>query len=51
MGSPFKTADQFLNATGPLHSFAGHPDTIAVFTVLAVALTVYALVKAFTIHH
>jgi len=25
MGSPFKTATEYLNASGTLHSFTGHP--------------------------
>jgi hypothetical protein len=51
MGSPFKTAADYLNATGPLHSFTGHPGTTAVFTVIAFALTIYTLVRAYQIHH
>ena len=51
MGSPFATADEYLNATGTLHSFTGHPGTATVFLVISVALTVYFLIKAYTIKH
>lgn len=51
MGSPFATADAYLNATGPLHSFVGHPATTAVFLILSVVVTGWFLVKSFTIHH
>jgi hypothetical protein len=51
MGSPFKTADDYLNATGTLHSFTGHPGTVAVFLVIAAGLTIYTLVKSYQIHH
>ena len=51
MGSPFKTATDYLNATGTLHSFTGHPGTTAVFLGISVALTVYFLVKSYTMHH
>jgi hypothetical protein len=51
MGSPFNSAQAYLDATGTLHSFTGHPGTAAVFVVLSVALTAYFLVKSFTIHH
>ena len=51
MGSPFKTAAEYLNATGTLHSFTGHPVTTGVFLVIGVGLTVWFLIKSFTIHH
>lgn len=51
MGSPFTTAQQYLEATGTLHSFTGHPGTTAVFMALSLILTGWFLVKAFTIHH
>jgi hypothetical protein len=51
MGSPFKTAAEYLNATGTLHSFTGHPVTAGVFLAIGAGLTVWFLVKAFTIHH
>jgi len=51
MGSPFATAQAYLDATGTLHSFTGHPTTAAVFLILSVAVTGWFLVKAFTIHH
>jgi hypothetical protein len=51
MGSPFKTAQDYLNATGTLHSFTGHPGTATIFLLISVALTIYFLVKSFTIHH
>jgi hypothetical protein len=51
MGSPFKTADDYLNATGTLHSFTGHPGTAAVFLAISAGLTVFFLIKSFTMHH
>ena len=51
MGSPFTSAQAYLDATGTLHSFTGHPVTAAVFIVLSVAVTGWFLVKSFTIHH
>jgi hypothetical protein len=47
MGSPFKTADQYLNATGTLHSFTGHPAMVGICLVISVALTAYFLYKSF----
>jgi hypothetical protein len=51
MGSPFTSAQAYLDATGTLHSFTGHPALSAIFIVAGVVLTGYFLVKAFTIHH
>jgi hypothetical protein len=51
MGSPFKTADDYLNATGTLHSFTGHPVSVAISLVISVALTCYFLYKAFVVRH
>jgi len=51
MGSPFKTANDYLNATGTLHSFTGHPVTVGVTLVISVALTIYFLYKAYTVRH
>ena len=49
MGSPFKTADAYDNATGTLHSFTGHPALVAICLVLSVMITVYFLYKAYTL--
>lgn len=51
MGSPFKTADDYINATGTLHSFTGHPGLSTIFLVISCVLTVYFLYKSFTIKH
>lgn len=51
MGSPFKTATEYLNASGTLHSFTGHPSLTAFMLVLGAVLTVYFLVKSFSIKH
>ena len=51
MGSPFKTAQAYLDATGTLHSFTGHSATVAVVLIISVIMTGYFLVKSFTIHH
>lgn len=47
MGSPFKTADAYDNATGTLHSFTGHPALTAITLLISVVLTVYFLYKSF----
>lgn len=49
MGSPFKTADEYINATGTVHSFTGHPASAAVTLVIAAALTIYFLYKSYTV--
>lgn len=51
MGTPFKTAEEYIAATGTLHSFTGHPGTATAFLVVSAVLTVYFLCKSFTIHH
>jgi hypothetical protein len=51
MESPFKTADDYLNATGTLHSFTGHPGSATLMLILSVLVTLYFLYKSFTIHH
>jgi len=51
MGSPFKTAAEYLDATGTLHSFTGHPGSASLALALSVAVTLYFLYKGFTIHH
>lgn len=47
MGSPFKTADEYVNATGTLHSFTGHPTSVAITLGLSVLVTIYFLYKAY----
>jgi hypothetical protein len=51
MGSPFKGAEDYLAATGPLHSFTDHPTVAAVTIIIAALLTCYFLVRAYTIRH
>ena len=51
MGSPFKTAADYLNATGTLHSFTGHPGSASLTLALSVIVTLYFLYRSFTIHH
>ena len=51
MGSPFKTAADYINATGTVHSFTGHPGSVTLVLVLSAAVTLYFLYKSFTIHH
>ena len=51
MGSPFKDAAEYLNATGTLHSFTGHPGTATAFLIISVLLTVWFMVKSFKIKH
>ncbi len=50
MGSPFKTADAYVNATGSLHSFTGHPTSAAIALALAALITLYFLYRSFTLH-
>jgi len=51
MGSPFKTAEEYIGASGTIHSFTGHPAAVAFCLVVAVLLTVYFLYRAYAIHH
>jgi len=51
MGSPFNSAQAYLDTHGTLHSFTGHPATAAVFIILSLAVTGWFIVKSFTIHH
>lgn len=47
MGCPFKDANAYINATGTLHSFTGHPVSTGICLTISVLLTCYFLVKAF----
>ena len=49
MGSPFKTAEEYLNTTGTMHSFTGHPALASVFLIISVLLTAYFLYKSYAI--
>ncbi len=51
MGSPFKSADEYMNATGLLHSFTNSPTLATIVLIVAVVLTLYFLYAAFTIRH
>lgn len=51
MGSPFSTAAEYLAATGPLHSFVGHPTSATISLVISFLLTCYFLYKSYTIKH
>jgi hypothetical protein len=51
MGSPFKTAAEYVGATGPLHSFVGHPTSVTVTLAISFLLTCYFIYKSFTIKH
>lgn len=50
MGSPFANAQDYINATGLVDSFAGHPLAATVCLILSVIVTIYFLYKTFTIH-
>lgn len=50
IGSPFATAQAYVNATGLIDSFAGHPVAATFCLVFSVAVTGYFLYKTFTIH-
>lgn len=51
MGSPFNTAQAYIDASGVVHSFSGDPIAIGVCLLLSVAVTALFLYKSFTIHH
>jgi hypothetical protein len=51
MGSPFKTADEYLNATGTLHSFAHAPVLTGICIVLVVLIPVAIIAKSYFIKH
>jgi hypothetical protein len=48
-GSPFKGAEDYVAATGTLHSFTNYPGSATVTLILAAVLTLYFLVRAYTI--
>lgn len=51
MGSPFKGAEDYIAATGTLHSFTNHPSAAAATLIIAAVLTCYFLVRAYMIRH
>jgi hypothetical protein len=51
MGSPFKGAEDYLAATGPIHSFTGHPASATITLILAFALSCYFLYETYKITH
>jgi hypothetical protein len=51
MGSPFKGADDYLAATGTIHSFTGHPVTATITLIMAFLLSCYFLYETYKITH
>lgn len=51
MGSPFKTAAEYLAATGRLDSFVGHPLSVTITLIISVVLTVYFIYASYVISH
>lgn len=51
MGTPFKNAADYLAATGPVHSFVGHPTSVSVTLAISFLLTCYFVYRSFTIKH
>jgi len=51
MGSPFDGAQPYINASGLVDSFTGHPIAAGVCLVLSVIVTGLFIYKSFTIHH
>jgi hypothetical protein len=51
MSSPFSSAKEFIEAKGPIYTFANNPTAIGVFLVLGLAITVYFFYASFAMYH
>jgi len=49
--SPFKGAEDFINAKGAIYSFADSLGFLYAMTILSAAIMVYLVVKAYLIKH
>jgi hypothetical protein len=50
MSSPFSSAKEFMEAKGPIYTFANNPTAIGVFLVLSLAITVYFFYASFAMY-
>ena len=50
MSSPFSSAKEFLEAKGPIYTFANNPGAITVFLILSLAITVYFFYASFAMY-
>ncbi|XSG83007.1 MAG: hypothetical protein ACPW61_04305 [Methyloligella sp. ZOD6] len=50
MGSPFDTAEGYVNAEGAFHSFVGSPFLGTICLILSVLITLWFLYRSFTLH-
>jgi hypothetical protein len=50
MSSPFSSAKEFLEAKGPIYTFANNPIAIGVFLILSLAITIYFFYASFAMY-
>jgi hypothetical protein len=51
MSSPFSSAKEFMEAKGPIYTFANNPTAIGVFLVLSLAIALYFFYASFAMYH
>lgn len=51
MGSPFKTAEEFIGATGAYHHLANSPVLVGVCVGLVALIVIAIIWKSYTIKH
>ena len=47
MSSPFSSAKEFLEAKGPIYTFANNPTAIAILLILSLAITIYFIYASY----
>jgi hypothetical protein len=50
MSSPFSSAKEFMEAKGPIYTFANNPTAIGVFLVLSLVITIYFFYASFAMY-
>jgi hypothetical protein len=50
MSSPFSSAKEFLEAKGPIYTFANNSTAIGVFLILSLAITIYFFYASFAMY-
>lgn len=50
MSSPFSSAKEFMEAKGPIYTFANNPTAIGVFLILSLAIAVYFFYASFAMY-